>query len=295
MQRTVFNRPVQALAIRVIGATLLTIAQTGFAAAGGGANFVTYNHHTAEQGEKEVKLHSDFSRAGLDDGYSAQLLELEYGIIDRWTASLYFEGVARDGEPYDFGGWRFENRVRLFEADVPFNPVLYVEYEQLEPSHSYKRAVTGRTDGAEEAEEDEGTEHEVETKLILGQDLSKRLDVGFNWINEANLDTGKWEFGYATGLNYVLFASGEGGEHGGHGSRGLADVEELKLGLELFGGLGDSDDGLTFDWSKTEQYAGINLKAEFEGGFEVGAGVALGLTDDSEDAIVRTMVGYEFH
>jgi hypothetical protein len=216
--------------------------------AGSGANFVTYNHHTAEKGEKEAKLYSDFSYSGLPEGYSAQLVELEYGVTDCWTASLYFEGVAHDSEAYDFGGWRFENRVRLFEGNVPLNPVVYVEYEQLEPEHTYKRAVTGRTDGAE-LEDDERTEHELETKLILGQDLSDRLDVAFNWINEVNLGTGRWEFGYAMGFNYVLV-------------EGAGEAREIKLGFELFGGLGDSEGGLTCDWSKTEQYAGINLMAE---------------------------------
>jgi hypothetical protein len=260
------------------------------AQAGSGANFVLYNQHMAEKGEKEIKLYSDFSYAGLEDGYSAQLLELEYGVTDRWTSALYFEGVKIDGESYDFGGWRFENRVRLFEQSVPLNPVLYVEYEQLEPEHRYKKDVTGRTDGEKE-EEEESTEHELETKLILGEDLSKRMDVAFNWINEVNLDNGEWEFGYAAGFNYVLFEGDEAHHAAGAAS---CDLEELKLGIEVYGGLGDSVEGLTLDGSKTEQYVGINLKGEFENGIEVGAGVALGLTDDSEDAIIRTMVGYEF-
>ena len=270
----------------IIGSCTLLLASPS--QAGSGANFVTYNHHMAEQGEKEISLYSDFSYAGVEDGYSAQLLELEYGVTDLWTASLYFEGVAADGEPYEFGGWRFENRVRLFKQDVLFNPVLYVEYEQLEPEHRYKRAVTGRTDAHEEEGEDEETEHELETKLLLGQDLSKRLDVAFNWINEVNFDSGKWEFGYATGINYVLFDDDD------LVSTASCGLEEVKLGLEMYGGLGDSDDGLTFNWNKTEQYAGINLSGEFKGGVELGVGVALGLTDDSEDAIVRTRLSYEF-
>jgi hypothetical protein len=258
--------------------------------AGNDANFVLYNQHTAEKGEKEIKLYSDFSNAGLEDGYSAQLLELEYGVTDRWTSALYFEGVKIDGESYDFGGWRFENRVRVFDERVLLNPVLYIEYEQLEPEHRYKTAVTGRTDGEEE-EEEETTEHELETRLILGEDLSKRLNVAFNWINEVDFDSGNWEFGYVAGLNYTLLS--EEGEHESAGSKGC-DLEELKLGVEFYGGLGDSEAGLTLDGSDTEQYVGINLKGELENGVEIGAGVALGLTEDSEDAIIRTMVGYEF-
>ncbi|WP_295559294.1 hypothetical protein [uncultured Hyphomicrobium sp.] len=270
----------------ILSAGVTTLFLISSAQAGSGANFVTYNHHMADKGEAEISVYSDFSSVGLAEGYAAQLVELEYGVTDRWTSALYFEGVATEGESYAFGGWRFENRVRLFRETVPFNPVLYIEYEQPEPEHRYKHTVTGRTDGEEEDEE--STEHEIESKLILGQDLSERLDIAFNWINEANLDNGDWEFGYAAGLNYTLFEV-EGGRESFFGG-----FEEVKLGVELFGGLGDSVEGLTLDGGKTEQYAGINLLGELEGGLEIGAGVAFGLTRDSEDAIVRMRLSYEF-
>lgn len=271
-------------AVLCLGAVLTSLSP---ASAGSGANYVLYNHHTASQGEKEIKLLSDFGNPGNGEAnYFAQLIEFEYGVTDRWTTALYFEGDKIDGENYAFGGWRFENRLRLFEGNVFLNPVLYAEYEELRPAHRIKRGAVGRTDGGGE-EEEEGTEHEVETKLILGQDVSDRLDVSFNWINETNLDSGKWAFGYAAGLNYVLFEV--------DGSNRGWEMKEVKLGVEFFGGLGDSEKGLTFDGSKTEQYAGVNLKSELANGVQVGIGGAFGLTGDSEDAIVRTMIGYEFH
>ena len=283
--------------VRRAAPALLVAAALGWtpaALAGSGANFVVYNHHMAEQGEKEIKFYSDFSNTGADLDYSAQLVELEYGVTDRWTTALYFEGVKTEGEGYEFGGWRFENRLRLFEGNVFLNPVLYVEYEQLEPEHRYKRAVTGRTDeerteevdNAEE-EKEEGTEHEIESKLLLGQDVTDRLDVAFNWINEVKLDNGKWEFGYALGFNYALF---EAEKKAGHGW----DLAEVKIGAELFGGLGDNEKGLTLDPDKTQQYAGVNLKGEFANGVSVTIGGAFGLTHGSEDAILRTAIGYEF-
>lgn len=254
--------------------------------AGSGANFVTYNHHTAEKGEVEVNLLTDVS-TGNDSSYLAQLVEVEYGVTDRWTTAIYFEGDKPEGEDYDFGSFRFENRIRLFDyGAVPLNPVLYVEYEHMRPAHLYQRAVTGRTDG-EDDDDEKGTEHELETKLLLGEDIGDRLDVAFNWINEVNLDTGKWEFGYAMGLNYVVF------ETEGEGRHDLS-IKEVKLGLELFGGLGDSEKGLTLDADVTKQYAGVNLKAELANGLEAGIGGAFGLTKEADDAILRLMVGYEF-
>lgn len=279
--------PARRLAIAAAGLIAHSASLAPAALAGSGANFVTYNHHTADKGEIEVKLLTDVSE-GNGSEYFAQLVELEYGVTDRWTAALYFEGVESDGANYEFGGWRFENRLRLFDyGALPLNPVLYAEYEQLEPEHRYKRAVTGRAGEEEAEEEEEGTEHEMELKLLLGQDIGDRFDVAFNWISEVNLDSGAWGHGYAMGLNYVLFETEGGGRH----SWALKDV---KLGVEMFGGLGNSEEGLTLDPDETEQYAGINLKGAFANAIEAGIGVAVGLTDHSEDAILRLMVGYEF-
>ena len=284
-----------------------SVAIAGFAAAtllsssawaGNGANFVLYNHHTEEQGETEIKLFSDFSDGGKgEEGYSAQLLEIEHGITDYWTTALYFEGVKIDGEDYEFGGFRFENRVRLFNYGHFLNPVLYVEYEYLKPVHRYITAVTGRTDEDEGEEEgEEKAEHEIESRLILGRDLRDRFNVAFNWINEVNLESGKWEFGYATGLNYTFYEAEGGGEgHEGEGFHSKSwDVEEFILGIELYGGLGDSVLGLTLDPDKTKQYLSINLRAELENHIQLGIGGAFGLTRDSENAILRLVAGYEF-
>jgi len=280
----------------VIAGLAAAILLPGSAWAGNGANFVLYNHHTEKQGETEIKLFSDFSDGGKgEEGYSAQLLEIEHGVTDYWTTALYFEGVKIDGEDYEFGGLRFENRLRLFNYGHFLNPVLYIEYEYLKPAHRYIRAATGRTDEDEE-EGEEKAEHEIETKLILGHDFSDRFNVAFNWINETNLESGKWEFGYATGLNYTFYESEGGGEgHEGGGFRSKSwDVEELTLGIELYGGLGDSVLGLTLDPDKTKQYLGVNLQAELENHIKLGIGGAFGLTSDSENAILRLVAGYEF-
>jgi len=46
--------------------------------------------------------------------------------------------------------------------------------------------------------------------------------------------------------------------------------------------------------SSTEQYAGINLRFDCKNETHFGVGGAFGLTDDSEDAILRLTAGYEF-
>jgi hypothetical protein len=110
---------------------------------------------------------------------TAQLFEIEYGVTDLWTTAFYLE-VAKtfeDGRSYDFASFRFENRLRLFKDETLLNPVLYLEYEQKKPESRYIRSVVGRTDSPEGPEE---TEHELETKLIFGHDISSRLNVAFN-------------------------------------------------------------------------------------------------------------------
>jgi hypothetical protein len=52
--------------------------------------------------------------------------------------------------------------------------------------------------------------------------------------------------------------------------------------------------GLTLDQNKTEQYAGINLESEFDNHVHVTIGGAFGLTQPSQDAVLRLSRGYEF-
>ncbi len=286
----------------VLGLIAAGSAHYGRAWAGNEANFVLYDHHTDEKGETEVNAFGDFSNAvGDEPRYSAQLFEIERALTDRWEAALYLEGDKIDDDDYLFSGWRLESRYRLFEYGAFLNPVLYVEYENLSPDHKYLLDVTGRTDTPEGPER---WEHEIESKLIVGHDITNKFDVAFNWINETNVDTGRWEFGYALGFNYALVGEAnqeaEEHEHEGHGAHENAPmgaawaIKEVKLGGELYGGLGDSTLGLTLDPNVTQQYAGLNLKTEWTNGLHVMVGGAAGLTKESERGLLRLMIGYEF-
>jgi hypothetical protein len=279
----------------VSAATLALLIGVFFAAhgarAGNEANFVLYDHHTEAKGTTEINVFNDYSRGAPGDApYDAQILEMERAITDQWMAALYLEGDKIDGEDYAFGGWRLESRYRLFSNETFLNPVLYVEYADLRPAHRYLLEVTGRTDTpASEA----GSE--IESRLILGQDLNDKLDVAFNWINDVNLASGDWEFGYAAGLNYTLFERAKSsGERADASRREDWSVKELKLGAEVFGGLGDSALGLTLNPDVIQQYAELNLRSEFSNGMHVQVGGAFGLTKDSERDLVRVMFGYEF-
>ena len=284
----------RAVCVGTIAAAVLCTASTAYA--GQDANFILYNHHMEEKGATEVEVYSDYSHVGKGEpNYTAQLFEIEYGVTDLWTTAVYIEGskAFEPGGSYDFASFRFENRLRLFKDETLFNPVLYAEYEQKWPESRFVRSVVGRTDSPGGPEE---IEHELETKLIVGHDISSRLNIAFNTIQELKFDNGVWAFGYAAGLNYVFFRSFDGPEIELHetSSGGNWDLDKLTLGLEAFGGLGDSVRGLTVDPDKTEQYLGVNLQVAFKNEFHMGIGGAFGLTQDSQDAILRLTAGYEF-
>ena len=277
----------------VLMAAGINLVGTTAALAGRGANFVLYNHHMEEQGATEVEVYSDYGRVGNGEpNYTAQMFEVEYGVTDLFTTALYLEGAKTfgDDESYEFGSFRFENRLRLFREDTLLNPVLYVEYLYKKPESRYVRDVVGRVDG-EEDEEEEGSEHELETKVILGHDITNNLNIAFNTIHEVNLENGHWAFGYATGVNYTFFRVSDA--RPGFDNFNNSRIEKLTIGLEMFGGVGDSVKGLTLAGSKIEQYVGVNLRADFKDEFHVGIGGAFGLTGHSEDAIFRLTAGFE--
>ena len=63
----------------------------------------------------------------------------------------------------------------------------------------------------------------------------------------------------------------------------------FKPGAEVYGGLGDTELGLTRDPDVTHQYAGINLRADLQNHVHVIVGGAFGLTEDSEDTLLRLL------
>lgn len=104
-----------------------TIMATSAASAGQDANFILYNQHMEEKGATEVQVFSDYSHVGEGEpNYTAQLIEIEYGVTELFTTAVYLEGVKtyEAGEEYDFGSFRWENRLRLFADETLLNPVL---------------------------------------------------------------------------------------------------------------------------------------------------------------------------
>ncbi len=97
-----------------------------------------------------------------------------------------FEGQNTSGRGgYNFTGFRWENRYRLFAEDVFLNPVLYLEYEDLSTDTKYVMEVSGREDATEQSKV-RPRERVLETRLILSQDLTDMLDISINFALSRN-------------------------------------------------------------------------------------------------------------
>jgi hypothetical protein len=287
--------------------------------AGNDIYFVTYNHHI-EQGETEVMLMTDYTEPAERSkdkklgGYVSHMLEVEYGITEQLATELMLEGFIDTSYGYGkFTGFRWENRYRLNKKENWWlNPVLYMEYEDLDPKTRFKMEVSGREDGKGEPPEEDQRERIMETRLILSRDFGP-LNIAFNWINETDMRRGGFtDFGYAIGLQYTLMSHEEHEEEGreramaesmnheahhphteASGKRTLASrFTPAAIGLECFGGLGNSRAfGGSFDVQP--HYLSPIIMFHPWHNVMIHIGAAFGLSGVSDD-LVRTGVAFEF-
>jgi len=192
------------------------------AAAGNNGFFVTYNSRV-EKGELELMVMNDYTqpstarRAEGQGDYFSQMIELEYGVTDQYATELMIEWFAdTESGQKKFTGFRWENRYRLFRDDLPLNPMVYVEYEDLDPATRFKMEVSGWVRPPyHESEEEPDRERILESRLILSDDIGP-VNVAFNWISETDLGGGTTAFGYSIGAMWMP-------GHGGRGSETAAD------------------------------------------------------------------------
>src|SRR5438309_891539 len=172
--------------------------------------FVTYDHHLEEPGNLVLET---FTTTGIPSGrepgqhfYIAPYMEVEYGLTNRLTTSMYWEGQGTAGDSAVFTGWRFETRFRPSLREHKMNPVIYLEYESINDASRINKEVVG--EGVDLDERNSGLRavknHELETKLILSSDFGN-WNLSENFIVDKNLSRGEgFEFGYALGVSRWL-------------------------------------------------------------------------------------------
>ena len=93
--------------------------------------FVTYDHHMEEPGDLEVAFSPVVGVPKTARTFTGSTLEIGYGAKGWWTTELYLDGQTTRGDSTIFTGYRWENRFRPLLREHWINPVLYVEFDNL--------------------------------------------------------------------------------------------------------------------------------------------------------------------
>ena len=125
MQLSCNNNPFRRL---VLAAALLLPPS---AWAGEGPFFVAYTHQMEEPGNLELATNNLVGQPGGGNFLLGGASEFEYGAKAWWTTELYLDAQGTNGQGILFTGYRWENRFRLLPREHWINPVLYLEFENV--------------------------------------------------------------------------------------------------------------------------------------------------------------------
>ncbi|HEV2493999.1 MAG TPA: hypothetical protein VG204_13115 [Terriglobia bacterium] len=265
---------------------LLVLATARPLVAAEGPYFLTYDHHLEDPGDLEVSFSPVFGFPRTVSRFAGASTEFEYGASRWWTTEFYLDGQTTWRDATVFTGFRWENRFRPLQGEHWINPVLYVEFENINGADKSLLEVVGH-DTEEDFVAPAGLarvvkEREIETKLILSSDF-KRWNISENFIAEKNLTNVPWEFGYTMGVSRPL----------GFAASPLACNfcrKNFSVGAELYGGLGDRYE---FGFHRTSQYAGPLMTWALSNGTTFKFSPMFGMTRDSHRALLRFSVSYE--
>ena len=262
------------------------LAVAPLARAGEGPFFVTYSHQMEEPGNLEITTKDVVGRPGDGNRFLGSALEFEYGLKGWWTTELYLDGQSTGGDSTLFTGYRWENRFRVLPREHWINPVLYVEFENINGADKTLLEVVG-TDGKDDltglnSEARIEKQREIEAKLILGS-YYKGWTIAENFIAEKNVAHAPFEFGYAVGVSRPLALEARP-------DRCNFCAENFQAGLEMFGGLGTH---ANFGLTETSHYLAPTGAWTLANGVRLSASPTFGLTDTSVRFMVRFGVSYE--
>lgn len=247
--------------------------------------FVTYSHQLEEPGNLEIETKTLTGSPRGGNTFVATATEFECGVKGWWTTELYLDGQSTVSESTVFTGWRWENRFRPLMREHWINPVLYVEFEDTNAAdktllevegHDTREDFLGRNARSER-------DREMETKLILSSNF-KGWNASENFIFTKNLSNEPWEFGYAVGVSRPMALAAS--------PRACSLCREnLALGAELYGGLGDR---YTPGLHDTSHYVAPIVAWTFPNGPTFKLSPSFGLNDNSHGFLMRLGVSYEF-
>ncbi len=217
----------------------------------------------------------------------AAALEFEYGVKAWWTTEFYLDGQSTRNDSTLLTGFRWENRFRPLMREHWINPVIYVEYENLNQASRSILEVTGHQSQSDYAIPNQFAraeiEREMELKLILSSNF-KGWNLSENFITEKEINESEpWEFGYAIGVSRPLSLLAS--------KRNCTFCREnFSAGAEAYGGLGDTNG---FGWKQTSQYMGPTVQFNIPKGPTLFFSPQFGLNANSVPVLYRFSVSYE--
>jgi hypothetical protein len=248
--------------------------------------FVTYTHHMEEPGNLDLEFSTTngVPRSG-QRAYVAPYMELEYGVTARWTSELYLEGQSTSGDSTLFTGWRWENRYKVLGREHWINPVLYLEYEDLNEASRIQKEIEGGGPDltSPNALLTQTRDHELEGKLILSSDyhdwnISENFTLAKNFSQSEGI-----EFGYAFGVSRPLATLASARDC--HFCR-----ENFSLGAEVYGGLGST---LDFGFHDTAHYFAPVISWTVSDNSTLRLSAGFGLTHETNPVLIRFGYTYE--
>lgn len=291
--RSQFNRPFllpvkssfsPALAFLIV--SLLCVNAPPIAHAQEPPYFVTYSEVLEEPGNLEIAQKGLTGAPKDSNGFYSATLELEYGAKAWWTTELYLQGQATTRDSTIFNGFRWENRFRILPTEHAINPVLYVEFEDVNGADKSVLEVTGH-DGIDDFQSKNADgrgdiSRTLEGKLILSSN-PKGWNISENWIMEKNLMGDAWEFGYTVGASRPLALVAT--SHSCTFCR-----QNFSAGAEIYGGLATVHD---FGFKDTSHYVGPVVAFNVPHGPTIGFSPNFGLSSDSAAVLWRLKISYE--
>jgi hypothetical protein len=249
---------------------------------------VTYDHYLEEPGNLEVEYFSTFGTQRGGNDFHSYWLEFEYGAKAWWTTEFYLDGQSTFGDSTVFTGFRWENRIRPLAREHFINPVLYIEYEQINEADKIVKEAEGHDVESDHANPNalarQVLDHELEFKLLLSKAF-KGWNMALNPLATKNLlPSDPWEFGYAIGASRPLALKA---------SAKVCNFcpENFIAGIDMYGGLGDTQD---FGLHETSHYLAPALAWNLPSGWTVRISPGFGLNDNSHRLLLRWGLSREF-
>ena len=272
--------------IRLIVSCWLLVGFCASSAAQESPFFVTYTHYMEEPDDLDLEFSTTngIPRSG-QQAYVAPYMEFEYGVTARWTSEIYVEGQSTIGDSSVFTGWRWENRYKLLQREHRINPVLYLEYENVNEASRIQREIEGGGPDLVSPNSvlNGSRSHELEGKVILSSNC-RDWSIAENFTLAKNFSESEGiEFGYAFGIARPL--------------SNLASAKQCRfcrenflVGAEVYGGLGST---LDFGPHRAAHYFAPVLSWTVSDNSTLRISPGVGLTHEASPVLIRFGFTYE--